>query len=275
MRAAPRRPFEDIAPQPGLAHDAVVARLSQALEAEVIPRLARASRLARAVGTGAAIPDAAAVAVFTDAVLCGDRSGAADSVDALHADGASFENLCFDLLAPAARRLGEMWGSDDCDFAAVTAGTWEIRRMLRESGARFASVIDQAPTGLCALLVTAPEELHTLGLAFAVEYFRRAGWDVDEAPVPTLGELASSVREHRYDIAGFTIATERRLALLTTSIRAVREASCNPAIVIVVGGSLVGREPRLVTQAGGDALLNDACTAPALARAAVAAAQGI
>ena len=42
------------------------------------------------------------------------------------------DQLFLDLLAPTARLLGEWWASDRCDFATVTLGTMQLRRMQHD-----------------------------------------------------------------------------------------------------------------------------------------------
>jgi hypothetical protein len=42
-----------------------------------------------------------------------------------------------DLLAPSARRLGQHWEDDDCDFVDVTMGLWRLQEVMREVTMRF------------------------------------------------------------------------------------------------------------------------------------------
>ena len=66
-------------------------------------------------------------------------------VEALRAQGVSLESLYLDLLAGAARRLGEWWASDLCDFADVTVGVGRLQQILRELSPEFRAELECAP----------------------------------------------------------------------------------------------------------------------------------
>jgi hypothetical protein len=59
------------------------------------------------------------VVQFTELVLTHHEPALA-ILRSLAERGATAHELCLDLLAPAARRLGEMWNTDCCDFTDVT-----------------------------------------------------------------------------------------------------------------------------------------------------------
>ena len=73
------------------------------------------------------------------------------------------------------------------------------------------------------------------------EFFRRAAWVVwSGAPAPG-PELVGIVRDHWFDIVGFSLAYEGRLEALRIGIRNVRRASHNPNIRVMVGGTCIYR----------------------------------
>ena len=253
---------------PGPTH----ASLARALEAEIIPRLVLAHQ--REEGpSGAGVPaglvmgriGATDVDAFVRSVVAGDTAGDVRLVEALRSAGVSLETLCMELLTPAARRLGDLWSADLCDFAQITIALWRLQQLLREFGPRFPAAIASRDSGLRALLVPAPGEEHTLGLAMVTEFFRRAGWRVAGSPPASVDELRQMAGADWFDVAGMAISCNARLPLLTQSIRAIRRASRNPDIRILVGGPMFAQRPELVALAGADATSTDARYAPAQA----------
>ena len=78
--------------------------------------------------------------------------------------GLSIGEIFEDLIAPAARRLGDLWESDDCDFLAVTIGTDRLQTAVRRLSQIHGN--DRASHAQ-ALFCPAPGEVHVLGLAMA------------------------------------------------------------------------------------------------------------
>jgi MerR family transcriptional regulator, light-induced transcriptional regulator len=255
-----------------IAPDPPQASLARALEAEIIPRLVLAHQREQrpsdaAVLRGLAMGRVGAtdVEAFVESVLAGDTVSDAGLVGALRSTGASLESLCTELLTPAARRLGDLWNADLCDFAQITMALWRLQQLLREFGPQFPTEIASRNSGLRALLVPAPGEEHTLGLAMVTEFFRRAGWRVSGSPPASIDQLRQMASADWFDVAGLAISCETRLRLLAQSIRTLRRASRNPAIRVLVGGPLFAQRPELVALVGADATSTDARYAPAQA----------
>ena len=71
--------------------------------------------------------------------LSGDDSAAVAYVERLAGDTVPRSSTIFlDLLAPTARRLGEMWETDTTDFANVTLAVSRLQRIMRHLGETFA-----------------------------------------------------------------------------------------------------------------------------------------
>jgi methylmalonyl-CoA mutase cobalamin-binding subunit len=95
------------------------------------------------------------------------------------------------------------------------------------------------------------------------EFFRRAGWDVwDEPAVPANANLVQLVRAERFDIVGLSLASEIHLDGLARGIRALRRASRQRSVGILVGGPLFVEHPDLVARVGADATAIDGGQAP-------------
>ena len=237
-----------------------MAGLVSTLEGEIIPRL----MLARRHGARTASdlhpgrqPDAADVAAFTKLLLTSDASVARGFVETLRAQHVSLESVFLDLMAPAARELGRLWEEDLCDFTEVTLGLCRLHQLLRELSPVFAGDPTLAGQTRRALLVPAPGENHTFGLSLVVEFFRRAGWDVCSEYPATSGDLAAIVRGEWFAVVGLSVGCENRLDQLASSVRAVRRASANRDVGIMVGGRVFIDHPELVSLVGADATASD------------------
>jgi len=109
-----------------LANDSI----NTIIEGEIIPRLL----MAHAVGSSDELHDGKnriAPPRADDFALLPLRLEASSliaEVDAFLAEGISVDAIFVDLLAPAARKLGEMWDADECDFIDVTMGLGACRK---------------------------------------------------------------------------------------------------------------------------------------------------
>lgn len=180
--------------------------------------------------------------------------------------GISAEQLYEDLFAGAARRLGDLWLTDDCSFYDVTLGTGRIQRLIREFSHQFlADNVYPGSTGRL-LLCSAADEQHSLGLAVLAEFFVRDGWDVHVGPGLGSEALLDRVRETDYHLVGFSVAVTSRIAKLQQDIRRVRQVSRNSDIRVMVGGSLITGDPSLAERIGADGFASDAASAIKTAR---------
>lgn len=236
-----------------------ITRLVSTLEKEIIPRLRLASACA---ADGAADGETAPslddeVAVLAELVVRRNADAATAFVGEAHARGVPVETLCLDLLAPAARHLGELWAQDLCGFEEVTLGLCRLHQVLRESSSTLSWGCEPSPGCRRALLVPSPGEQHSFGVLMVVEFFRRDGWDVWSSPPTSAGELREAVRNEWFDVAGLSLSHERQLDTLAASIRAIRRASCNRAIGIIVGGNVFIEHPEYAPLVGADATAAD------------------
>jgi methanogenic corrinoid protein MtbC1 len=254
-----------------------LAQLVRTIEGEIIPRLMLAHRAdfecpkIPTVGGAALATDD--VEAFAKLVLAHDVAIAAAYVQAMHAQGATLETLYLELLAPTARRLGELWEADLCDFTDVTVGLGRLQQLLRELGPLFRQEGQVAKSGRRALLVPAAGEQHTLGLLMVAEFFRKSGWGVWSEPTGTSAEVVRIVRNEWFDIAGFSVGTEHRLADLKAEIAALRQASRNKSIQIMVGGPFLLKYPDCVSEVGADGSAMDAKQAVIQAESLAASSQ--
>ena len=202
---------------------------------------------------------------FTQLSLSSDAHILLYFVDHLLGAGSSVETLYVELLAPAARRLGEYWDEDSADFVDVTMGLWRIQEILRELALRIPPQPRPGHGQRSALFSPMPSEQHSFGTLMIAECFQRAGWDTDALIEPTQSELIGKCAKMHYDLIGLTVSCDCSTASLVNLVKTIRAVSCNPKVRIVVGGRVINDRPDLVAKCGADATAVDATSAVVLA----------
>jgi methanogenic corrinoid protein MtbC1 len=233
------------------------AVLARAIEREIIPRLMLAHKQIRAAqkagGSGARLITEADVVEFAAVAVRHDCAVAQAFAEALIAQGATYEQLFVDLLAPAARKLGELWENDYFSFSDVTIGLSRIQQLVHEVSPGFETDLESSLGVSSALLVTMPGEQHSLGLLLVEEFFRRSGWNVWTPHNVTSSRLVAMVRQERFDMVGISVTCEVEIQRLAALIDSVRSASLNKGLLVMVGGRFINEHPELVAEVGADA----------------------
>lgn len=244
------------------ATDDWMGDLARTIEAEIIPRLMLAHGgpevSTPAVSCEDRAPSSPEVVEFANLVLAQDARVAKVWIEAVRARGASSETIFLELLAPAARRLGELWEADLCDFTQVTLGLWRIQQVVHELGPSFRDDAQFAPNGRRVLLSAAPGDQHTLGLLMVGEFFRNSGWEVCAEASGRSLDLVLAAQNEWFDVLGFSVGSDARLEPLKRVIEAARGASRNRDLIVMVGGPLFIENPELVALVGADATARDA-----------------
>jgi len=178
--------------------------------------------------------------------------------EGVHARGIALESVYLEVFAPAARRLGELWESDDCSFTDVTIALGRLQQVLRRFGSRFRGDGFVGEPWRRALFAAAPGEQHTFGLSMVVQFFLRAGWDASLLPAPAGEELVQLVQRDRVALVGLTMSCESRAPALKALISRLRRLSGNPELRVIVGGNPFNDRPALAAEVGADATAIDA-----------------
>ncbi len=238
-------------------------QLSQIVEGEIIPRLMLAHSASEGVERAPLSPEL--TENFALFALSQERESLLAIVGGLLQQGVSIETIYLDLLAPAARRLGDLWLDDRVSYADVTIGLGRLQQLVRELSAR-------PPQGGCehaALFAPAPGEQHTFGLVILEEFFRRSGWRTWGEFSGVAEDVAAAAQAHRFDVFGVTASGDNCLEQIAHFIMSVRRASKNRDISVLVGGRLFLARPELVAEVGADTMAADAQEAVMCAEAAV------
>lgn len=241
------------------------------IESEIIPRLlmahASGDPRARAKRVRTIKPeDATRFALFP---LRLEAASLLEEVDAFIADGATVETICLDLLAPAARKLGEMWDNDECDFLDVTMGLWRLQEVMREIAARSPAELGGLTMPRSALFSPMPGDHHNFGTLMIEEVFARGGWQSEALIKPERRELLDRLARQPFDLVGLTLARDCPSAALSNLIKAIRNVSANPYITVLVGGRMINENPGLAIAVGADGTGVDALAALDLANSLV------
>jgi methanogenic corrinoid protein MtbC1 len=233
------------------------------IESEIIPRLLMAhttsagqarSRMFRTI-----TPDEASRFALLPIRL--EAASLLEEVDGFIAKGASVETICLDLLAPAARKLGEMWDNDECDFLDVTMGLWRLQEVMREVAARSPADLAGLAVPHSALFSPMPGDHHNFGTLMIDEVFARGGWKSEALVKPERRELLDRLARQPFDLVGLTLGRDCPSAALSNLIKAVRNVSANPHIIVLVGGRMINENPGIVVEVGADGTGADALAA--------------
>jgi methylmalonyl-CoA mutase cobalamin-binding subunit len=229
------------------------ALLGKTIETEIIPRLVSAFRDGTETSQPCQ-PNDSAVAQFVALVIADDMEAVRAVADRVIVQTGGRESLLNDLLKPAAIILGEMWERDDCDFTTVTLGVYRLDQIMKETAtiADHRAILNGHEHRI--LLLPAPGEQHSFGLGMVADAFREGGWCVRSGPSATRSQLLRLVRDEWFDVVGLSVTAERALKGLASCIRAVRAASCNAAVCIMLGGYAVTEHPERAMFLGADSM---------------------
>jgi methanogenic corrinoid protein MtbC1 len=241
--------------------------LGQVIQREILPRLQQTRRdnlndweAMTQNGIGAA-----AIGAFVALVI-------ADEVEQLHALAdrvilytGGRDALLNELLAPAARLLGQMWEEDACDFMTVTLGIHRLNQIMKAAEAASEAPVFSSSFDRHILLLPAPGEQHDFGVAMVADGFRAAGWCVRSAPAVSRTQLLRMVKDEWFDVVGLSVSTERSLKGLPACIRAVRSASRNDRTLLMLGGYAINCHPERTRFLGADCVAENAGKAVHLA----------
>jgi methanogenic corrinoid protein MtbC1 len=243
------------------------AAIERVVEADIIPRLLARYR-ARATSAGASTQEASsptraasrlthsaidAAGLALGVIGAKPEEAVAAVVERLVTKGEAAEAGCLELIADAARHLGVLWTEDRAGFEEVTIGMFHLQRMAQVIApmTRRVALPSGAPRK-ALLLLTLDGEQHSLARTLLANCFDCAGWQVSTIQVSSTDDVASLVSTVDYDVVGFSMATDVQVSRADHCIKAVRKASHNKNVIIMVGGALILATPSLVETLGAD-----------------------
>jgi methanogenic corrinoid protein MtbC1 len=242
-------------------------RLSEILADEIVPRLRRIHHGIGAAASAAEHLGTAQIAEFAALTMLTNNNAASRYFDDMRAKSLSVETLFIHLLTPTARHLEELLEQDRCDLIDFTLGIARLQQFL----AIFDAVDQIAVGGIDhrALLVTTPGERHVFDRDLIAALMRRAGWETSANSCRSPKDAAALVSHEWLGLLSVTLSNRSGLEKVAAVIEAVKRASSNPSIRIMVGGPVFVRDPALAAQVGADAAALDAASAVVVAEGLV------
>ncbi len=239
------------------------AKISQLIEGEIIPRLLMAHRRGAAAPTQQASLSAAIireqdVAYIAELALDHDADMLFRHMTQLESRGISTEQILIDCIAPAATLLGERWEEDQIDFIDVTMAVWRLQESVHILSSRRPGRAVDTSKAHKALFSVMPEDQHNLGTQIVDECFRRAGWETICLMATTESDLLTTVRQTSLDLVGLGVTSDAQIDELPRLIEAIRAASSNPRLVVMLGGRTFHGNTGLAVRLGADGATKDA-----------------
>jgi methanogenic corrinoid protein MtbC1 len=267
-RMAVRRP-NGRGPGDALDGDAGRRLLRAVVAAEIVPRLIKAHQVAEPPGPAATAhrpPDAAEVHAFARLCASDRPPTAADIIDQIKASGRTTETVFLNLITPAARHLGEQWESDDLSFTQVTTALVLMHQVIHGLGCAVQGGPQVAGDSKRVMLACAPGSTHLLGLVIVSDFFRSAGWHVVLEIGSTDDELQRAVTSEWFDLVGVSVALESQLLALPALVAALKAASLNTGVPVLLGGPIFTTQHHDAGRFGAVAICTDPRAAVKLAR---------
>ena len=216
-----------------------IFELSKKLPEDLVASLAREVILrvaSRTVAAAVARPvSQEELLAFSTALASDSPKSAAQFITAEREAGRPAEDIYVNLLAPAARQLGDMWNSDHITFAQVTVGSGRIFAIMRSMRHMFET---SAPAEEPAVIfASVPGETHTLGVRMAADFFRTDGWNISLLIGLSHDDLLAEIAQISSHMLGLSFSGEHSLEALSQLIVALH--ICAPHLSIVICGQEV------------------------------------
>lgn len=212
---------------------------------------------------------------FVELPLTNEADFMLAEVEKLQQAGVSTESIFVDLLAASARRLGEMWEEDECDFVEVTLGIWRLQEVMRDCAMRSIAASESNSAPNSALFTPFPGDQHNFGALMVEEVFASAGWQTEALLEPKRHELLHLIAERSFHVIGLTISNDYPSQKISELITAIRSVSKNPDVYVLIGGRLINADPTIAIKTGADGTAPDARSALAIAHNLVTSAERV
>jgi methanogenic corrinoid protein MtbC1 len=250
----------------------IMELLAQMVEGDIIPRLMLAHKTHRDQNNGQTMSKQIGTDAVADLALILLTHEVDDVESILQAylnSGLRLDEVYVDLMAPAARYMGEMWEDDRASFSDVTIGLGRLQTLLHRLGDSYGNDEDVRSDLASGLFVTPAGEMHSFGIRMVDELFKRAGWRTLCEPNSRINDILAIVGSESFHILGIGISSEAQVPFVKELIRQVRKTSHNRHILVMVGGSYIVEQPNLAASIGADFSASDGREAIAIAETVI------
>ena len=233
----------------------LTAGLKGIMLAQVVPLLAQQHGRSDVAGVRPPPPNPRAPEL-AQALVADDQNTAVELIRELQADQACSVPHYATLFEPAARRLGDMWGDDDCSEFDVTLGLCRLQTALRLLGGELRHTA--APHAPPPVVLVAPEpgELHRFGATLDCDVLWNAGWAPRCAYPDDDQGLTDLVATEWVDVLNLSLSAAFRRdhwqPRMSRTVAEARRASRNPDLVVLVSGRLFFEEGSTAGGVGAD-----------------------
>ena len=212
----------------------------------------RAAAVIEGIGLTAVMPDAASLAQLLARGTPAEVDAAFARVSDAHP---SLEALWLHLVKPVSAALGDAWMTDALDSTDLVVAYGHLLGLMRATSAAAWPSGPSTPQRL-ALVAPLPGEHEFAGASFAGIALHAQGWHVACAFPADSAALEAALSGKHFDVLHLAISDtfgrEHRLAELAATIRALRRASANPMLQVLVSGRAFSKQPGLSTLVGAD-----------------------
>jgi methanogenic corrinoid protein MtbC1 len=184
---------------------------------------------------------------YLDHALAGrDGEAVQTLIDALLSESIDLVRLFEDVIAPAARRVGDLWHE-----GRISVADEHFVTQLNQKLIAIAGTIRPVPqsNGERVVLACPPDEQNDTGLRMIAELLLAFGYDASMlgavTPIPALLDY---VEESRPLAVGLSVASPLSIGSLAATVAALREAE--PALPILLGGRCAERYPAVSAAVG-------------------------
>ncbi|HIJ62019.1 MAG TPA: cobalamin B12-binding domain-containing protein [Rhodospirillaceae bacterium] len=248
--------------------------LAKVIERDVLPQLFQSHSTEKHKVNHMATPeiDRTQCEALVELVLSDEPvSKLIDQIQTLVTRGSSLYAIYLNLLAPVARRLGELWEEDNITFIDITIAVSRLHLVIRNISRNNAEHNIQSSEASSIYLVPAPGEQHTFGLLMVEEFFYLAGWHVLSNHNATEEIILKTLAEQHLDIIGFSVNSSEHVDPLLDLIRKLDKISVNPRIAVLLGGGLFLAQPDYANKFKGATVVRDGVSAVDIAEALMSA----
>ncbi len=146
-------------------------------------------------------------------------------------------------IAQSTRLIGELWSSDELDFANGNIAYSHLHLAMLELSAEFMSEGKAEANGLSLLLMTEPASQHGMGVFMLGEFFRRSGWRVTLAAPQDIVDFKRWFLSDWFDAVVLSISTDRQIDHIAKAMSDLNKAAVNPNLKVFVGGPMASISP--------------------------------
>ncbi|MBA2516131.1 MAG: cobalamin B12-binding domain-containing protein [Solirubrobacterales bacterium] len=193
--------------------------------------------------------------LYLQALMDRDARRARGVIETAVEAGMPVPDIYAEIFEPALREVGHLWAIEQLNVAQEHFATSVTQGLVAVLGPQ----IRVPPTeGRLAIVTSAPDELHQLGVQMVSDLLEAEGWEVVSLGAATPAhDLIELVEMECPDLVALSASTAGRLPGVAEVLP--RLAALRPRPLVVVGGSLfTGEAGELAKELGADLVISDA-----------------